>query len=63
MLWTVEMMQGLGPSRPMEVNVFTVLPCSVGSVFGIGGYYGVSILSLDMEIVTQVKGKVGCCVS
>ena len=50
------MMQGLGLSRPMEVNVFTVLLCSVGSVFGVGGYYGVSIFRLDMEMVTQVEG-------
>ena len=57
------MMQGLGLSRPMEVNVFTVLLCSVGSVFGVGGYYGVSIFRLDMEMVTQVECKVGCCVS
>ena len=43
--------------------MFTVLPSSVGPVFGVGGYYGVSILSLDMEMATQVEGKVGCCVS
>ena len=43
--------------------MFTVLPFSVGPVFGVGGYYGVSTLSLDKGMLTQVEGKVGFCVS